>query len=382
MRVLMLTHAVPRYDGDGAGEFILRLAVALRERGAAVRILAPAGPGLAPVTSVRGVPIHRFRYAPAAWETLAYVGTMAEQVRASATAKLALAGLMARGNAALRAAIADFDPDVVHAHWWFPLGVAAATAVGDVPMVLTMHGSDVRLAIGSPAARAAFRFVSGRARAVTAVSAWLAGSAREMAPGLDVNVAPMPVDASHGAARDVVRGTDVLFVGRVNAQKGIGDLLHAMRGLATTGAALDIVGDGVERAAMEALAASLGLGTRVRWHGHLPQERLPSLYARAGVVVLPSREEGLGLVAVEAMLAGTPVVGYRSGGLPDVLGGDAGILVEPGDVAGLSRAIDRVLTDHTFASALAATGARRASARFTPAAVAATYEAVYREAVR
>ena len=210
----------------------------------------------------------------------------------------------------------------------------------------------------------------------------LADAAREMAPGLAVTVAPMPVDASHGDVRDVAHGPDVLFVGRLNAQKGIADLLHAMRGLAAAGAGLDVVGDGVERAAMEALSASLGLGARVRWHGHLPHERLPAMYARAGVVVLPSREEGLGLVAIEAMLAGTPVVGYRSGGLPDVLGGGAGILVEPGDVAGLSLAIDRVLSDRPFAAAVAEAGTRRASARFTSAAVAATYAGVYAEAVQ
>lgn len=381
MRVLMLTHAVPRYDGDGAGEFILRLAVALQARGTEVRILAPAGPGLAPASVIRGVPVHRFRYALPAWETLAYVGTMAEQVRASASGKFALAGMMARGSSALREAIADFGPDLVHAHWWFPLGVAAATSVGDVPMVLTLHGSDVRLASGSPAARAAFRFVAGRARAVTAVSSWLADTAREMAPGLGVTVGPMPVDIAHGKANDVPRGRDVLFVGRINAQKGVADLLRAVSALRSP-ATLDMVGDGVDRDAMRALATTLGLESRVRWHGHLPQERLPSMYAHAGVVVLPSRDEGLGLVAVEAMLAGTPVVGYRSGGLTDVLGDGAGMLVEPGDVDGLTHAIDRVLSDATLAAKLSARGAHRAAARFTTDAVASAYEAVYAEATR
>ena len=80
MRVLFVTHSFPRHDGDGAGEFILRLAGALAAHGCEVNVLAPSAPGLAPFEAIRAVPVTRFRYAPRSWETLAYAGTMAEQV--------------------------------------------------------------------------------------------------------------------------------------------------------------------------------------------------------------------------------------------------------------------------------------------------------------
>jgi glycosyltransferase involved in cell wall biosynthesis len=108
-----------------------------------------------------------------------------------------------------------------------------------------------------------------------------------------------------------------------------------------------------------------------------PQERLVALYQSAAVVAVPSHEEGLGLVAVEAGLCGTPVVGYRSGGLADVVvDGAGGSLVAPGDVAALGRALAAFLDDPRRAR-VAGEHARRSAAGFTPDAVAARYREVY-----
>ena len=123
MRVLFVTHSYPRRVGDAPGSFLLRLARALAARGVEVRVLAPAGAGLASRETIDGVPVTRVRYAPRAWETLAYGGDMAERVRAGWGARLALGGLLAATAAgvARRARAAD----VVHAHWWFPAGFVA-----------------------------------------------------------------------------------------------------------------------------------------------------------------------------------------------------------------------------------------------------------------
>ncbi|MFI5244458.1 MAG: glycosyltransferase, partial [Gemmatimonadales bacterium] len=186
MRVLFVTHSFPRFRGDVAGAFILRLARALGEGGTEVRVLAPAGERLAATDVIEGVAVRRFRYAPRAWETLAYTGTMAEQVAGSLRGKAALAGMLARGALAVRSATAEFLPDVIHAHWWFPAGMFVHASLSRRPLVTTLHGSDVRLARGSAWAPMVFRHVLATSAAVTAVSGFLAGEARAMAPRANI----------------------------------------------------------------------------------------------------------------------------------------------------------------------------------------------------
>ncbi|MEA3245610.1 MAG: glycosyltransferase [Gemmatimonadota bacterium] len=380
MRVLFVAHSFPRHADDVAGAFILRLAVALRARGVDVRVLAPAAAGLAATEAVAGVRVDRFRYAPRRWETLAYEGTMAEQVHGSWRSRLALAGLVLGGRRAIRRAVREFQPDVVHAHWWFPGGLSAALAGMKVPLVVTLHGSDVRLTAGSALAPALMRFVLGRSAAVTAVSSWLCAEANRLARAEVHTVAPMPVDDSPAAAA-AARGRSVLFVGRLNAQKGVRDLIDAAR-LLPGDVAIDIVGEGNDRAALEARASEAGLARRVRWHGRLAPREVRRLYPAAGVVAIPSRDEGLGLVAVEAQLAAAPVVAYRSGGLTDLVeDGVSGLLAEPGNVPALAGAIRRVLDDPALANRIGAGGRGRALARFSPRAAAAAYEGVYRGVV-
>ena len=381
MRVLFVTHSFPRYEGDVAGEFILRLATALVTAGCEVKVLAPAGAGLNVADSMLGVEVERFHYAPRGWETLAYSGTMAEQVAGSATSKLALAGLVAAGSAAVAHAVDAFQPDVVHAHWWFPLGIAAAFGSGECPLVVTLHGSDVRLASKSRIAPAVFRMVARRAAAVTAVSSWLANVAAGFAPGLGVAVAPMPADVSAFHPRASPRKSSLLFVGRLNAQKGVADLLRALTSIPSH-VSLDIIGDGPDRAPLALLAHTLGLADRVRWHGQLHQTALAPLYAAAYAVMIPSREEGLGLVAAEALLSETPVVAYRSGGLVDLVeDGETGRLVTEGAVGEFAEAVNALLAAPDQAATMGTLGRKRMLARFDPATAAAAYMKVYAQAI-
>lgn len=381
MRILFVTHSFPRTRDDAAGAFVHRLARALVDAGDEIRVLTPSALGLTPRADVDGIDTRRYRYAPRSWETLAYRGNMAEQVGASVRGKVALAGLVARGAMAVRHATREWAPDVVHAHWWFPGGLQSAWAIGRTPLVTTFHGSDVRLARGAPLAHGLFRAVVARSARVTAVSSWLAEQAATMAPGRRASVAPMPADVSlfvPGARRHEAR---LLFVGRLNAQKGIARLLDA---LAATSAnvSLDVIGDGADRAELIAHAESLGLAHRVTWHGALPAHQLVPFYQAATAVVIPSEMEGLGLVAVEALLCEAPVIAFRSGGLTDVVtDGVTGLLVAPGDGAAFVTAIDALVARPDRGAALGRAGRVSALARYAPAAAATAYRAVYAEVV-
>ncbi|WP_461412151.1 glycosyltransferase [Gemmatimonas sp.] len=394
-RVLFVTHNVPRFEGDAAGSFVLRLAVALQQQGARVEIIAPGAPGLAPRDVVEGVHIERVRYGRDEHMTLAYTGTMAETVMGSWRGRWSLLHLLWQMRAKVRARLDEAkrngDPyDVLHVHWWFPSGLAMWKALkpSDPCMVITMHGSDVRLAAKKPVVHPIMRSVLGQAAARTAVSSWLADIAQGIAPAGEIQVAPMPVDTRHFDAPSTVadgnseadaQRNGVLFVGRLNAQKGLADLLQAMASPALRQVPLRVVGDGPESASLMALTDQLQLTDRIQWLGTLPQSALVPLYKAARAVVMPSRGEGLGLVAVEAQLCGTPVIGYADGGLLDVVRpSHGGTLVQTGDVASLAIAIARVVNDPANAERLGQLARVDMLARFTTHAVADRYLSIYR----
>jgi glycosyltransferase involved in cell wall biosynthesis len=384
MRVLFLTHSFPRYPGDAAGAFILRLATALASEDVAVQVIAPATIAAPSREELEGIPVTRFRYAPRVLETLAYEGNMATQVKTSFGAKLGLVGLVGAELQAAVAATRREKFDVLHAHWWFPNGVAAAAASRwrGIPLVTTLHGSDVRLGRAIKPARPVMRHVLQRSARVTAVSSWLAEQARYVAGGELPIVAPMPVaTALFFPDRTVTRGNGLLFVGRLTKQKGVDLLLRALAALPHH-LSLDVIGDGEERVALETLASSLGIAERVRWQGAKPAIELASFYRRAAALVVPSSEEGLGLVAVEAQLCGTPVVAFASGGLVDVIrDGASGVLVEERTPDALARAIEQLLASPDAGAALAREGAARARERFSPEHAARRYAGIYHEAM-
>jgi len=250
------------------------------------------------------------------------------------------------------------------------------------PLVTTLHGSDVRLAQTVAFSRPAFRHVLHHSAVVTAVSHWLSEEAQEVVSAPAPLVAPMPVATelfSPGGERQKNR---FLFVGRLNKQKGIELLLHALSRVPDRDVTLDVVGDGEDRAALVDLARALDLGDRVRWHGALPQPRLADFYRAATALVVPSVSEGLGLVAVEAHLCETPVIAFDSGGLPDVVQHDrTGLLVQSVDAGALAAALVSLLEREDRGASLGAAGRLHALATFAPESVARRYADVYRSAI-
>ncbi|HEY3133382.1 MAG TPA: glycosyltransferase [Gemmatimonadaceae bacterium] len=381
MHVLFLTHSFPRSAGDAAGSFILRLAVALRNENVKVQVVAPATEGVPEADELDGIRVERFRYAPRRYERLAYTGNMAGDVASSWTAKLALVSFL--GSDFLHAVRAKraFEPQIVHAHWWFPNGVVGTWVGGlaHIPLVTTLHGTDVRLARTVGVAKPLFGHVLKHSAAVTTVSRWLKEETESLVPGVHPQVAPMPVATDLFEPGDSRDGARLLFVGRLNEQKGLDHLLHAMSVMKTP-AKLDVVGDGPSRSSLENLAKELGIGSRINWRGQVAHTALPQLYQRAAAIVVPSVEEGLGLVAVEALLCETPVVAFDSGGLRDVIQHEkTGLLVKAGDRAALARTLDDLLARDGKGTQLGRAGRLYALSAFAPESAARRYAEIYRQ---
>ena len=297
MKVVVLTTSYPRDENDVAGSFVAAAVEGVRARGVDVDVVSPAS---------------------FAHFGIAYGGGIAQNLRA-APWKLPFvpAFMVAYSRAARRAAR---DADLVHAHW-IPSALAAR-ATGK-PYVLQVWGTDVVLARRMPAL---VKPLLRGAELVIAASRFLADEARALG-ARDVRIVPFGV-AIPKTVSEPDEPAHVLFVGRLSEEKGILDFVEATEGLPRV-----IVGDGPLR---DRVPQALGF---------VPPAGVGKYYERAAVVCVPSRREGYGFSAREAMAYGRPVVATRVGGLADL---DEGAMFVPvGDTDALRSAITGLLSDRS-----------------------------------
>ncbi len=376
----MVAHSFPRTPDDLAGAFLWRLAEALVDRGHSVKVLAPADHGDVGAPWLGQVEVRRIRYASPSAETIAYHGGMHTGVARSPLVALAFARYVRATARAITEECANSPIQVVHVNWWVPGGVSAALAnLHSRPMVVTLHGTDVRMARKVPGGEMIMRSVLRKARIVTAASSYLADEAARIAriPRDLIPVTPMPLLGINPVAPPAGVPHGGVFVGRLTKQKGVNYLLEALALLKKEGLPLDltVVGDGPERVALKAQARALGVPAV--FTGFVTPDQVPDQLAGKRVFVLPSIEEGLGLVVAEALAQGVPVVASRSGGIPDLLTEEnAGILVPPEDTQALAGAIRTVATNDLYLTGALNAG-RVLAARLSPQAVAAGFESIY-----
>jgi len=390
VRILVATHNYPRFPGDPAGAFVQRLAAAAGEAGHDVLVVAPHAPGLTErERDPAGVALVRFRYAPERWERVGYRGDLHRPGAVPWQAALGVPAFLAGFRRAVRRAAATFRPDVLHAHWWFPSAWAAPRS--GAPLVVTCHGSDIRLLDRGKLVRSVARRVFGRASVATTVSQFLADDLLAALPGLRtrVVVAPMPVDVERFArGRMVPKRTppQILYAGNLLDSKGVDVLIDAYARLRRGGVpcTLRILGEGPAREALGRLAASLGVAGEIEWSRFLRQDQMPAQYGASTVTVLPTRgrAEGLGLTLVEALLAGSAVVGTPVGGIPEVVRHmETGLLARDGDADDLANQLRLLLADANLRERLTAAGDHECRRRFAPAAAARRFLDLYGEAL-
>ncbi|HYF38294.1 MAG TPA: glycosyltransferase family 4 protein, partial [Gemmatimonadales bacterium] len=222
---------------------------------------------------------------------------------------------------------------------------------------------------------------------VTAVSGFLARDIKKYLPQAvqDVTVTPMPVDVAafgEGVNQRKAAPPRILYAGNLVPSKGVDLLLQAAAELRHLGIdfQIKILGEGPAERSLRSLVSRLGLGSRVTWSRFVPQGEMPEEYGASTITVLPSRgsAEGLGLTLVEALLAGSAVVGTPAGGIPEVIRHEeTGLIARDGDASDLARQLQRLLADANLRDQLAKAGKEHVTQIYSADAAVARFLDLY-----
>ncbi len=358
--------------------------------------MTPHAKGAKTDETLDGVRIARYRYAPAALETLVNGGGIVGNLRRAPWKWLLVPGLMLAMAWSTWRQVRRWRPDVIHAHWLIPQGVIAAALdllMKDArPFVVTSHGADL-FALRAAPLQWMKRWVARRARGMSVVSRAMRNEAGRI--GIDearIAVEPMGVDLSerfHVDERSTRSDNELLFVGRLVEKKGLGHLIAAMPTIlrARPDVRLTIVGFGPLETAYRRQVKESGLAGAVTFLGAHAQDQLPPHYRRAAVFVAPFVEaasgdrEGLGLVLVEAIGCGCPVVVGDIAAVHDVVSPDTALIVPADDATALAQACLAALEDPVGARRRAELARRDVAQRFDWSERARAYRSLLHDAV-
>tara|TARA_B100002052_G_scaffold284498_1_gene296443 strand:- start:12875 stop:14086 length:1212 start_codon:yes stop_codon:yes gene_type:complete len=358
--ILFNTHVYPRHKDDHVAPFMHDLAKVCLSF-ARVVVHCPHAPGLPLQEMIEGVEIRRFTYAKERNETLAYRGDMHKQVKKSIGKAFLFYSFLRKWKRATKKLVQEINPDIVHAHWLIPGGYVTRKALGkEPPLFMSMHGTDVflidKMRIAQRLAKKAIHsahnlhFVSEELRSIVERRYGDVG-------GRDF-VLPMVfgLESFSRAASKPRETKRILFVGRLMEVKGVDVLIKAfskfLENDSLSDYALDIVGDGPELDSLLHLARQEQIEEKIVFHGSKQRNEIADFYANADLFVLPSKttalgeKEGLGLVVLEAMMSGVPVIGTDCGGIKETIEhGKTGIIVAENDVDALHMAMVDLIQD-------------------------------------
>ncbi len=391
MRVMILSWEFPPHVVGGLGRHVAALARALTAGGHEVHVVTrgDGDPAVPADEWVEGIHVMRVAEAPPVisfQDLVPWVLSFNHRLTAAA-------GRLLRTH--------EFD--VVHAHDWLVTYAAASLkTTWDLPVVATIHATEYGRHQGwlpgpmNKFIHQAEWWLTYEARRVIACSGYMRTQVEELfqLPATKVDVVPngvaiedFAIDPDEATAfRPTLTGPRtrmVLFAGRLEYEKGVQTVLGALQRVraAVGPTKFFVAGVGTYSDELRGQVRALGLQRHVKFTGFLDDHTLRLHYAAADVAVAPSIYEPFGLVAVEAMACGTPVVVGDTGGLREIVTGGTGLTFTPQDEDELAAALIQVLTDDALADRLVARGRSRIAGHYDWSAVAARTVDVYEQAV-
>ena len=414
MKVLVIGSVYPRFQEDAEVPWLRTSIAHLKKAGVEIQVLAPAYKGLKS-HDIDGTHVNRFRYAPASWEILTHEEGAPSKMASKPWLQLLAIPYIINGFFQCIRICRKWRPDVIHAHWPFPHAYIAlgAAKLFRIPLVLNFHGAELLLIRKKKWVKPLLKFAIGQAQAVFANSSFTAGKIKairnvdvEWSPyGTTLETSRLQGECRNGkficrydrtAAPDAEGVKDeqlpvphpvngkfkILFVGRHIERKGICYLIEAAKYLPKDKFEIRIVGVGDLTEQLKQQAALLDERRKTKdertqsasiiFTGKLSPEALANEYKTANVFTLPAivdhkgDTEGLGVVLIEAMELGLPIVASNVGGIPDVVvDGESGILVPEKDPVALADAFKRLEANPTLIQKLLAGARKRIDECFT-----------------
>lgn len=353
-KLLVTASTFPRWKGDTEPRFVLDLASHMTES-FDVTVLVPSAFGAKDYEEMEGVKVIRFHYFPVRrWETLCYPGAIVPRIREKKIRAFLVPFLLVNLYINLFKLLPKYD--LVHAHWIIPQGIIQSFYKKNY--IVTGHGGDVTSLNQGILKKLKIRCLQ-KADYVTVVSGHLKKEVNKLCWIDNIRIMPMGCDTAKfgrqhyrmncfGQEEQKV----VLFVGRLAEKKGVTYLIEAME---RVDALLVIVGDGPLKEALEHQAEQYN--DKIKFIGPKTHDQLKELYASADILVMPSitakdgDEEGFGLVILEAMASGLPVVASNSGGISSLVqDGSNGLLCEQKNTWELSQKMNMLLENETLYS--------------------------------
>ena len=410
MKVLVIGSVYPRFHEDAEVPWLRTSIAHLKKAGLQVQVLAPAYKGLKS-HEIDGVPVNRFRYAPANLEMLTHEEGAPSKMASKPWLQLLAIPYIISGFFKCIAICRKWRPDIIHAHWPFPHAYIAlgAAKLFKIPLVLNFHGAELLLIRKKKWVKPLLKFAIGQAQAVFANSSFTAGKIkairnvdvewspygttlderretrderREAVEGGSLPLAPASASATPSPRGDSPKTPElhaingkfkILFVGRHIERKGICYLIEAAKYLPRDQFEIRIVGVGDLTEELKKQAASMPPeSAEIIFTGKLSPKELANEYRTANVFTLPAivdskcDTEGLGVVLIEAMELGLPVVASNVGGIPDVVvDGVSGILVPEKSPEALASAFKKLSSDAGLVRDLLAGAQKRIEECFT-----------------
>lgn len=389
IRVLYIVTAFPRHEGDVITPWLWSLIRELMKRGVEAEVLASSYRGMGD-GELWGIRVHRWRYAPARWETLSHDVAIPEKMKQGLGPKMMIlpflmGGLLKAANLAKREKY-----DLIHVHWPFPLALLALPFRS--PKIYTFYTSEITLAEKFGFMRGVFQHLVNQAQAFTFLTSYCFSRFTKTftLPGVSkAAVIPfMPPEYPSEIPEIKKEERRLLFVGRLVERKGVIYLLRAVKILAGNypDIRLVIVGTGPEENNLKAETKTLGIEDNVTFLGLIGEKEKAVEYAKATVFVLPAivdskgDTEGQGVVILEAMRAGVPVVASSVGGITDlIIDGETGFLVPEKDPEALSAILSKLLDSPEERKRVAIAALKKLEKDFSLLATARQLVEIYEE---
>ncbi|MBR6316814.1 MAG: glycosyltransferase [Fibrobacter sp.] len=381
-KVLVIGSVYPRFHEDAEVPWLRTSIAHLKKAGLDIQVLAPAYKGLKS-HEIDGIQVNRFRYAPANWEMLTHEEGAPSKMASKPWLQLLAIPYIISGFFKCIKICRKFKPDIIHAHWPFPHAYIAlgAAKLFRIPLVLNFHGAELLLIRKKKWVKPLLKFAIGQAQAVFANSSFTASKIKALRD-VTVEWSPygttlpcLPREGGDLPLPHLINGKfKILFVGRHIERKGIRYLIEAAKYLPRDQFEIRIVGVGDLTEELKKLASESATpnSAEIIFTGKLSPEALANEYRTANVFTLPAivdskgDTEGLGVVLIEAMELGLPIVASNVGGIPDVVvDGVSGILVPEKDPQALASAYKRLAAEPELVKQLLAGSRKRIAECFT-----------------